>query len=330
MQARLTSTLGDGYDQRACSGVSATAGRTTETPRDVNPGAFSSGLLTGLREGVEAALIVSIILAYLGRTGNTRQFGRIWLGTGAAAALSLAVGVAIFATTRELASPYEQLFEGATMLIAAAVVTWMLFWMRRVAAGVKGDLQARVDRALTDGSAWALAILAFTAVIREGIETSLFLVGQANSAEAGAGSVLVGALVGLGVAVLLGYGFYRGSRRINLATFFRLTGIALVFIAAGLLSRAVHELVEAGVVTVGTQAAYDLRSVLPDDESAGNVLGQSLRALFGYSANPEVSTLAVHVTYLVAVLGFYLRPTAPRATATPPAPPSRRTTAAAS
>jgi high-affinity iron transporter len=330
MQGRLTSRGFRGYDPTDPSGASAIVGTNDGESRDVNPGAFSSGLLTGLREGVEAALIVSIILAYLARTGNARQFGRIWVGTAAAAALSLAIGVAVFATTRELPSPYEQLFEAATMLIAAAVVTWMLFWMRRAAAGVKGELQARVDRALTDGSAWALAALAFTAVIREGIETSLFLVGQANSAEAGAGSVLIGALVGLAIAVLLGYGFYRGSRRINLATFFRWTGIALVFIAAGLLSRAVHELIEVGVITVGTQAAYDLTSVLPHEEEAGNLLGQSLRALFGYSANPEVSTLVVHVTYLVAVLGLYLRPTAPRATATPPKPPARRTEPAAS
>lgn len=296
----------------------------------MNPGSFSSGLLIGLREGVEAALIVSIILAYLAKTGNARQFGRIWLGTGAAAAISLALGLAIFNTTRTLPERAEQLFEGGTMLLAAAVVTWMLFWMRRQAASIKGDLQARVDRALSDGSAWGLALLAFTAVIREGIETSLFLVSQANSAEAGAPSVLAGALAGLAVAGLFGYGFYRGSRRINLAAFFRWTGIALVFIAAGLLSHAVHELIEAGVITVGTQTAYDIRSVLPDDGTGGNVIGQFLRALFGYSANPEVATVVTHVTYLVAVLALYLRPTAPRAPATPPPPPNRRTEAAAS
>ncbi len=296
----------------------------------MNPGAFSSGLLTGLREGVEAALIVSIILAYLAKTGNSRQFGRIWLGAGAAAAISLALGLAIFNTTRTLPERAEQLFDGATMLLAAAVVTWMLFWMRRQAASVKGDLQAGVDRALSGGSGWGLAVLAFTAVIREGIETSLFLVGQANSTEAAAPSVLVGALAGLAVAVLLGYGFYRGSRRINLASFFRWTGVALVFIAAGLLSHAVHELIEAGVIAVGTQTAYDLRSVLPDDGTGGSVIGQFLRALFGYSANPEVATLVTHVTYLVAVLALYLRPTAPRAPATPPPPPNRRTEAAAS
>ncbi len=294
----------------------------------MNLGSFSSGLLTGLREGVEAALIVSIILAYLARTGNGRHFARIWLGAGAAALVSLAVGTAIYLTTQTLPPRVEQLYDGATMLVAAAVVTWMLFWMRRQSAAVKGELQARLDRALTEGSLWGLAVLAFTAVIREGIETSLFLVGQANSAEAGAPSIFVGALAGLAVAILLGYGFYRGTRRINLASFFRWTGVALVFIAAGLLGHAVHEFVEAGVITIGTQTAYDISSVLPDDASGGNLVGQFLAALFGYSSKPEVVALATHVAYLVAVLALYLRPTRPTAPASPP--PSRRTEATAS
>jgi high-affinity iron transporter len=278
----------------------------------VNLGALSSGLLTGLREGVEAALIVSIVLAYLAKTGNRQHFGRIWLGAGAAIAVSVIVGVVLFVTIGGLEEPYEQIFEGIAMLVAAGVVTWMLFWMRRQAASVKGDLQAKVDRAIDEGTAWGLSLLAFTAVIREGIETSLFLVGQANSTDASAPSVLLGALIGLGIATLLGYGFYRGSRRINLATFFRWTGVGLVFIAAGLLSHAVHEFIEVGVIPFGTQTAYDISHILPDDAAGGNLVGQFLRALFGYSAKPEVTTLVVHVAYVVTVLWFYLRPTAPR------------------
>jgi high-affinity iron transporter len=294
----------------------------------VNLGSFSSGLLTGLREGVEAALIVSIILAYLARTGNSRHATRIWLGTAAAALVSLAAGTAIYLTTRTLPPRTEQLYDGVTMLVAAAVVTWMLFWMRRQAASVKGELQARLDRALTQGSVWGLAALAFMAVIREGIETSLFLVGQANSAETGAPSIFAGALAGLAIAILLGYGFYRGTRRINLGSFFRWTGIALVFIAAGLVAHGVHEFVAAGVITVGTQAAYDISAILPSDEASGNVVGQFLAALFGYSSKPEVVALATHLTYLVAILALYLRPMRP----TQPAarPPERRTEATAS
>lgn len=294
----------------------------------MNVGAFSSGLLTGLREGVEAALIVSIILAYLARTGNSRYFPRIWVGTVAALAVSLAAGVAIYVTTRTLPERAEQLFEGATMLIAAAVVTWMLFWMRRQSASIKGELQAQVDRALGAGSLWGLAALAFVAIIREGIETSLFLVGQVNSAEAGAPSVVVGAVVGLAIAALLGYGFYHGSRRINLAAFFRWTGVALVFIAAGLLAHAVHEFVEAGVVTIGTQTAFDISAVLPHEPDRGNLIGQFLAALFGYSSTPEVIAVAAYLVYLVPVLALYLRPTRPAAPASPP--PARRTEAAAS
>jgi high-affinity iron transporter len=271
-------------------------------------GALSSGLVTGLREGVEAALIVAIICAYLARTGNREHFPRVFAGAGAAIALSAILGVVLFVSVGELPSPFEQLFEAATLLAAAAVVTWMLFWMRRQARTVKGELQAAVDKALHQGSVNALAALAFVAVIREGLETSLFLVGQANSADQGAVWVLVGALVGLAVAALLGVGFYQGSRRINLATFFRWTGVALIFIAAGLLSSAVHELIEIGVIPFGTQTLFDLSAVLPHEQDGGSLVGQFLRALFGYSATPEATTFVVWLVYVVTVLTLFLRP----------------------
>lgn len=278
-------------------------------------GSFTSGLLTGLREGVEAALIVSIVVTYLVKTGNGAQASKIWLGTGLAVAVSAAIGLILFNTVGAFAEPYEQIFEGSTMLLAAGVVTWMLFWMRRQAASVKGALQAAVDRALMVGGAWGLALLAFTAVIREGVETSLFLVGQATSATAASGSpsaasIVVGAIVGLAVAVLIGYGLYRGSRRLNLAVFFRWTGIGLVFIAAGLLSHAVHEFTEIGLFGSGpwTNIAFDLSGLLSHD----NGVGSFLQAIFGYSATPEILTLAVHVAYVVGVLALYLRPTTAR------------------
>lgn len=287
----------------------------------IDSGALTSGLLTGLREGVEAALIVAIVLAYLAKTGNHRHFGRIGIGVGSAIGVSLVLGVVLFVTIGGLPEPYDQLFEGGAMLLAASVVTWMLFWMRRQAASVKGELQQAVDRVLTEGTAWGLTVLAFTAVIREGIETSLFLVGQATAlsqGEAGGpGSLLVGALIGLLVSFGLGYGFYRGSRRVNLGVFFRWTGVALIFIAAGLLSQAVHEFIEIGVIGFGSQAAYDLSMVLPHEAIDGGptglalIGGQFLRAIVGYSSTPEVTTLAVHVTYLLMVLALYLRPVGP-------------------
>lgn len=278
-----------------------------------DPGALVGGLVTGLREGVEAALIVSIVLSYLVRTGNVRHAGQVWVGVGAAIALSVVLGVAIFATVGEMKPPFDQLFEATTLVVAAVVVTWMLFWMRRAAASVSGELRAAIDRAVSGGGALGLAVLAFTAVIREGIETAIFLTGQATAAgqqaDLGALSVLVGALAGLAIAAVLGVGFYRGTRRIDLGVFFRWTGLALIFIAAGLLSQAVHELVELGLVPIGASVAYDLAGVLPDD--AG--IGQFAHAIFGYSAAPEFATLAVYLGYLVAVITLYLRPVRARA-----------------
>ena len=269
-------------------------------------GAFTSGLLTGLREGVEAALIVSIVLTYLMRTGRAGQVGRVWLGTGLAAILSLIFGAVIFTTVGSFDAPYEQIFEGTTLLIAAGVVTWMLFWMRRQARSVKGELQAAVERAVASGGSWGLAVLAFTAVIREGLETSIFLVGQATSDRTEAVWIVVGALAGLAIAVLIGYGFYRGSHRLNLGSFFRWTGIALVFIAAGLLSHGIGEFIEIGALGNGpwTATAFDLGGLLSDETGVGSFL----RAIFGYSAAPAILTVAVHVGYLVAVLALYLRP----------------------
>jgi high-affinity iron transporter len=285
-------------------------------------GAFTSGLLTGLREGVEAALIVAIICAYLAKTGNARYFPRVFVGAGLALGLSALLGIVLFQTVGSFEEPYEQLFEGLTMIAAAAVVTWMLFWMRRQARSVRGELHAAVDRAIDNGSATALAVLAFIAVIREGVETSLFLTGQAAaaSADGGAGWVLVGAVAGIAIAVVIGVGFYQGSRRLNLATFFRWTGVALVFIAAGLLSHAVHEFVEIGLINIGTQTLFDISASLPH-EGDGSVIGQLLRALFGYTSSPEVITFVVWLTYVVVVLALFLRPVKP-APAAPVASPS--------
>jgi high-affinity iron transporter len=286
-------------------------------------GFLTTGLLTGLREGVEAALIVSIILAYLAKTGNQRHFNRIWAGSGAAVALSVVAGILLFVTIHGLEGRAEQIFEAVATLLAASVVTWMLFWMRRTAANIKGELQAGVDRALTEGGIWGLAILAFTAVIREGLETSLFLLGQvtaAGEADTGAASTLLGAVIGIGIAIVLGYGFYRGARVLNLQSFFRWTGIGLIFIAAGLVGYAVHEFVEAGVITVGTAQALDISGFLPHGGDVAErgpivIVGQLLRALFGYSSTPEWATLVAWIGYLVAVLFLYLRPMRPAVSA---------------
>ena len=282
-------------------------------------GSYTSGFLTGLREGVEAALIVSIVLAYLARTGRSDGAGRVWLGTALAGALSLAVGIVLYQTVGAFEEPYEQIFEGTTLLVAAGVVTWMLFWMRRQAGSVKGELHAAIDRVVTSGGTWGLALLAFTAVIREGLETSLFLVGQATSDRSEAIWILLGAITGLAIAALIGYGFYRGSRRLNLGSFFRLTGIALIFIAAGLLSHGIGEFIEIGALGNGfwTATAFDLSGVLSHEEG----IGAFLRAILGYQADPAVLTIVAHIAYLVTVLALYLRPVR-RATPAAPASPT--------
>jgi high-affinity iron transporter len=278
-------------------------------------GFLTTGLLTGLREGVEATLIVSIILAYLAKTGNQRHFGKIWLGAGLAIALSVAIGVVLFVTIGGFEEQAELIFEGFAMLIAAVVVTWMLFWMRRTSANIKGSLHAGVDRALVEGGIFGLAILAFTAVIREGIETALFLMGQATAAGTQASSTLVGAIIGLAIAVAIGYGLYRGARVVNLRTFFSWTGIALIFIAAGLLSHGIHEFIEAGWISVGTSTAFDISAILPHEAEPENgalgVIGSILRALVGYTSAPEWITFAVWLAYIVVVLYLYTRPLRP-------------------
>jgi high-affinity iron transporter len=271
-----------------------------------------NGLLIGLREGVEASLVVGIVVAYLVRTGNREHLPKVWAGTIAAIAAAVLLGLALYITVGELGTPYEQIFEGTTMLLATAIVTWMLFWMRGQARAMRGHLEAQLARALGSGGAWGLAVLAFTSVIREGIECSLFVFGQitavtgAQGAE-GAQGVLVGTIIGLVIAAGIGYAIYRGSRRIDLRAFFTWTGLALVFVAAGLVSRAVHEFVEVGVIRLGTQAAFNVSGTLSQDQG----LGSLLRAVFGYSSQPEVVTLVVYLAYVVAVIALYLAPQRP-------------------
>ena len=271
-----------------------------------------NGLLIGLREGVEASLVVGIVVAYLVRTGNREHLPKVWAGTIAAIAAAVLLGLALYITVGELGTPYEQIFEGTTMLLATGIVTWMLFWMRGQARAMRGHLEAQLARALGSGGAWGLAVLAFTSVIREGIECSLFVFGQitavtgAQGAE-GAQGVLVGTLIGLVIAAGIGFAIYRGSRRIDLRAFFAWTGIALVFVAAGLVSRAVHEFVEVGVIRVGTQSAFNVSGVLSQDQG----LGSLLRAIFGYSSQPEVVTLVVYLAYVVAVIALYVAPQRP-------------------
>jgi high-affinity iron transporter len=202
--------------------------------------------LVMLREGFEASLIVGIVLAFLNRAGRREAFWPVWLGTLAALAISVAAGAVLFAVGAELEGRSESLFEGLGMLAAAALLTWMIFWMRRQARTIRRELEHQVEHALATGSALALALVAFVAVLREGVETALFLFGSVEGANKLVAST--SAAVGLALAILLGYLFYRGSSRLDLRRFFSVTSVVLLLFAGWLVVRGLDELADAGVL----------------------------------------------------------------------------------
>jgi len=204
-----------------------------------------SGLVM-LREGFEASLIVGILLAFLDRTGRRDGIAAVWAGTAVALALSAAVAAGLFAVGAELQGTAEVAFEGSAMLLAAALLTWMIFWMRRQSRGLKRELEAQVEHALAAGSAFGLGLVAFVSVLREGVETALFLYGTVSGTNALVAST--SAAVGLAAAVLLGYLFFRGSARLDLRRFFGVTGVLLLVFAGYLLARGLHELAEGGIL----------------------------------------------------------------------------------
>lgn len=264
---------------------------------------MGASLLITLREGLEAALIISIILAFLSRMGQPKQFRSVWLGTGAAVAASLVAGAIVFWTAGELSGRAEEVFEGTAMLVAVAVLSYMVLWMRKQARSLKAHLEAQVESALKTGSTFAMALLAFVVVIREGIETVLFLF-SAWRVEEDTVALFLGGLIGLTVAIAIGYLGYKGSRFINLRTFFNVTGVLLVFFAAGLLAHGIHEFQEAGIFPIVLEEVWNTNGVL--SEQAG--LGSFLKALFGYNGNPELLEVLSYFTYLVGVLWIYFRP----------------------
>jgi high-affinity iron transporter len=266
-----------------------------------------ASFVIALREGIEAALIVSIILAYLKQLGATDRSRLVWWGTGLAVLLSAAVGTLIFAAGAEFEGAAEEIFEGLVTLAAVSVLTWMIFWMRRQGARIKSELQERVDTALVAGGL-ALAGLAFFAVLREGIETALFLFAAAQGTAVEGTTVdataqIVGAVLGLALAIVLGVLLYRGGLRLNLRSFFRVTGLILIVVAAGLLAYSLHELQEAGWLPFLEGHAFDLSASLPDDEGPGAIL----RGLIGYNADPTWLEVVGWFAYLVVVGGLFLR-----------------------
>lgn len=260
-----------------------------------------ANFLIGLREGLEASLIVGILVAYLVRTGRSEQLRAVWAGVAAAVVLSVGFVLVLDATSNSLSDRAAEIFAGITSLIAVVLVTWMVFWMRRAARGMASELQGKVDVAMTVGPV-ALGATAFVAVAREGLETALFLWTNAKSSGDSA-TPFVGAVLGLAVAVVLGWLLYRKAVTINLSTFFAWTGAALIVLAAGVLAYGIHELQEAGVLALGTATAYDITSWY--DESSW--YGSLLKGIFHFNADPTVLEVVAWATYLTVTMTLFVR-----------------------
>jgi len=262
-----------------------------------------SSLLITLREGLEAALIIGIILAYLKRTNNQKGFKPIWIGVLLAIGVSAIAGAAIYFIAGEFSGRAEEIFEGIAMFIAVGVLTWMIFWMRKQSRNIKGHLHAQINSALDSGSSRALIMLAFIVVVREGIETVLFLFATTRVAESQALSA-AGGFLGLVIAVAIGYSIYKGSSRLNLRTFFNVTSFLLIIFAAGLLAYGIHEFHEAGLIPPVIDPVWDINHIIYDKST----LGRFLTAIIGYNGNPSLVEVLAYATYLVLALGFFLRP----------------------
>ena len=262
-----------------------------------------SALLITLREGLEAALIIGIILAYLARTDNRQSFKSVWLGVSLAMLASLIAGAAIYLLAGEFSGQAEEVFEGIAMFLAVGVLTWMIFWMRRQAVDIKAHLQTQIQSVLTSGSSLGLATIAFVVVVREGIETVLFLFAATRVAES---PILftAGGFLGLVIAVGIGYSIYKGTSRLNLRTFFNVTSLVLIFFAAGLLAYGIHEFIEAGIIPPLVDPVWDINHIL----SEKSTFGLFLKAILGYNGNPSLVEVVAYPVYLALVLGFYFRP----------------------
>lgn len=254
-----------------------------------------SSLLIALREGLEAALIIGILLGAIRKMNVTHL--RVWVWSGVIAAVLLSIGAAagLNAIGAEFEGRGEELFEGTMMVLAAGLLTWMIFWMHRQARYLRENLEAGVRKASSSNSRGAMFLVAFTAVSREGIELALFLMAARYASEPGA--ALLGTLAGLSLAVLLGYLVFASTYRLNLQRFFQVTNILLLLFAAGLLAHGVHEFNEAGVIPGIVEHVYDINGFLPEKST----FGQLLTALFGYNGNPSLTEMLAYILYLAGL-----------------------------
>jgi len=256
-----------------------------------------------LREGLEAALIVAIVLAYLRKLDRRDRFGTVWLGTGIALTIAAGAGVALFLTVGSLEGDARRWTFALIMALAAAVLTWMIFWMRSQARAIRGELQVKVDHALLQGSLFALAAVVFFGVLREGIETVLFFLaaaGQSSTVDS-----LVGGGLGLAGALVLAYAFYRGASWLDLRQFFTVSGALVLLFAAGLVSRSLAELQVLGAIPTYWFPVFDATAV--PFLSTDHLSGQLLRGLFGWDPAPSIEELGIWVAYVGAIGTLYFR-----------------------
>ncbi|KQV65926.1 high-affinity Fe2+/Pb2+ permease [Nocardioides sp. Root122] len=264
--------------------------------------------LIGLREGLEAALVVSILVAYLVKTDRRHLLPRIWAGVGLAVAVSLAFGATLTFGPRGLTFGAQELIGGSLSIVAVGFVTWMIFWMARAARGLAGELRGRIDDA-ADGGRWSLVVVAVLAVGREGLETALFLWAATQAGTRSANGIstptwepLTGAALGLATAVLLGYLIYRGAVSINLTKFFTWTGAFLIVVAAGVLAYGIHDLQEARFLPGLGDLAFDVSDTI----DANSWYGAVLKGVFNFSPATTKLEAAAWLVYAIPVMTLFL------------------------
>lgn len=256
--------------------------------------------LLSLREGLEAALIIGIVFGVLNRI-KRHDLGRIvWRGVGAAIALSAVAAIGLNLLGMRFEGRAEEIFEGVAMLLAAGVLTWMIFWMHDSARTIKGDIEARTSRAIRGKGSGGLFALAFLAVFREGIELSLFLLAVQSASSPL--KTLIGALYGLAGAAILGWALFTSTLNLNLRSFFRVTNVLLIILAAGLVAVGVHEFNEAGIIPPIIEHVWDINPILSDQSE----LGLLLKALVGYNGNPSLSEVVAYLAYVGSIAAYVL------------------------
>ncbi|WP_028645449.1 iron uptake transporter permease EfeU [Nocardioides sp. URHA0020] len=277
--------------------------------------------LIGLREGLEASLVVSILVAYLVKTGRRHLLPRIWLGVAIAVLVSLAFGFALFYGPRGLTFKAQEAIGGILSIVAVVFVTWMIFWMARAARSISGELRGQIDDA-ADGNWFALALVAMLAVGREGLETALFIWSTTEAATRDTDASwqpLVGAALGIATAVVLGYLIYRGAISINLSTFFAWTGGFLIIVAAGVLSYGVHDLQEAGILPGLNNLAWDVSDTIDPTSWYATIL----KGVFNFSPATTWLEAVVWVLYVVPTMTIFILTLRRRAA---PAAPAQQST----